>query len=216
MSAPEHEDPPSDDRPMTGREFIRSLALADVFTLCNAGCGVLIVILCSAYAGDHQRSTMQLAFGLFPVALICDLLDGWVARKRRSSIYGAELDSLADVISFGVAPTAVGFALGLDAPIDVLVLVGFVLCGVARLARFNVTAEALTDDRGKVSHFEGTPIPTSVLIVLVIAVAFHLGLVHDKLLGGSVALGPVTLHPIVRLFLASGAAMVSSIRIPKP
>ena len=50
-----------------------------------------------------------------PLALICDVLDGYVARanKGRQSVLGADLDSLADVISFGVAPAVLGFTLGL-------------------------------------------------------------------------------------------------------
>ena len=52
------------------------------------------------------------------------------------------------------------------APWDVLILLYFVACGVSRLARYNVTAEELSDGGGKVKYFEGTPIPTSVLLVL--------------------------------------------------
>ena len=79
---------------------------------------------------------------------------------------GADLDSLADVISFGVAPAVLGFTLGLRGGWDMLCLTYFVVCGVSRLARFNVTAAALADaDTGKVKYFEGTPIPTSIVIV---------------------------------------------------
>ena len=112
---------------------------------------------------------------LLPLALVCDVLDGYVARLNRSrqSVLGADLDSLADVISFGVAPAVLGFTLGLRGGWDMLILTYFVVCGVSRLARFNVTAAALSDaTTGKVKYFEGTPIPTSILMVVLLGVAF--------------------------------------------
>ena len=121
--------------------------------------------------GDHRR--LWIAMLLLPVALVCDVLDGYVARlnRTRPSLLGADLDSLADVISFGVAPAVLGFTLGLRGGWDMLCLTYFVVCGVSRLARFNVTSSMLTDgDTGKVKYFEGTPIPTSILIVGLLAV----------------------------------------------
>ena len=89
---------------------------------------------------------------------------------------GADLDSLADVISFGVAPAVLGFTLGLRGGWDMVILTYFVVCGVSRLARFNVTAAALADaNTGKVKYFEGTPIPTSILIVALLGVALRSG-----------------------------------------
>ena len=85
---------------------------------------------------------------------------------------GADLDSLADIVSFWVAPAVLGFTLGLRGGWDMLVLTVFVVCGISRLARFNVTAEALSDSSGKVKYFEGTPIPTSILIVMLLGAAF--------------------------------------------
>ena len=89
------------------------------------------------------------------------------------SALGRELDSLADVISFGVAPAALAYAAGLDGGWDAAALIYFVCCGVSRLARFNVTAEALAagSSSGKVAYFEGTPIPTSVVLTAVLAFA---------------------------------------------
>ena len=63
--------------------------------------------------------------------------------KKRQSVLGADLDSLADVISFGVAPAVLGFTLGLRGGWDMVILTYFVVCGVSRLARFNVTSSAL-------------------------------------------------------------------------
>ncbi len=98
------------------------------------------------------------------------------------------------------------------------ILTYFVVCGVSRLARFNATAAELTDaDTGKVRYFEGTPIPTSVVIVLVLGLAQYLGHIDDRLWFGVYQVGPALLHPLALMFAASGSAMISAtLRIPKP
>ena len=147
-------------------------------------------------------------------------LDGIVARtlKRRQSVLGGDLDSLADVISFGVAPAVVGYTLGLRGGWDVLCLTYLVVCGVSRLARFNVTAAALADSTtGKVKYFEGTPIPTTIAIVGMWAVAFALAISASVWWFGVVHIGPWMLHPLALLYAASGSAMISAtLRVPKP
>lgn len=130
---------------------------------------------------------------------------------------GGDLDSLADVISFGVAPAALGFTLGLRGGWDVLCLTYFVACGVSRLARFNVTAVSLADNMGKVKYFEGTPIPTSLAIVALLAVAFAFGRIDSALWFGAWQIGPAVLHPLALVYVASGSAMISAtLRIRKP
>jgi CDP-diacylglycerol---serine O-phosphatidyltransferase len=167
-----------------------------------------------------ERRFLWSAFVLLPAALACDVLDGYVARlnRARQSRLGADLDSLADVISFGVAPAILGFTLGLRGGWDMLLLTYFVVCGVSRLARFNVTAEALADaDTGKVKYFEGTPIPTSIVLVIVLGIAFYFDRVGDDLWFGSMRLGAGTLHPLSLMYAVSGSAMISAtLRIPKP
>ena len=149
-----------------------------------------------------------------------DVLDGYVARlnRKRQSILGADLDSLADVISFGVAPAVLGFTLGLRGGWDMAILTYFVVCGVSRLARFNVTAEALADaTTGKVKYFEGTPIPTSIVIVAILCVAMMLGRIDERLWFGAYQVGPALLHPLSLIYAASGSAMISAtLRVPKP
>jgi CDP-diacylglycerol--serine O-phosphatidyltransferase len=111
-----------------------------------------------------------------------------------------------------------GYTIGLRGGWDMLVLSYFVVCGVSRLARFNVTAAVLADaSTGKVKYFEGTPIPTSIVIVALLAVAAYLGRTHEDIWLGAVRLGPATLHPLVLVYAASGSAMISAtLRIPKP
>jgi CDP-diacylglycerol--serine O-phosphatidyltransferase len=98
-----------------------------------------------------------------------------------------------------------------------LILAYFVVCGISRLARFNVTAAALSDkSTGKVKYFEGTPIPSSVLIVVLLGVAFSRQAIESDLWFGSLQLGPATLHPLTLLYAISGTAMIGTFRIPKP
>ncbi len=145
--------------------MLRSFAAADWRTLANGFCGAGSILAAMQYVATSERGFLWAALGLLPLALFFDFMDGRVARwRRRSSLLGADLDSLADVISFGMAPAALGFAVGLRASLDVAVLLYFVACGISRLARFNATAEQLADDSGKVAYFEGTPIPSSVLL----------------------------------------------------
>ncbi len=197
--------------------MLREFHLADFFTLANAACGVAGVFCAMRYLGDHAASTFYIAAALAPAAFFFDVIDGRVARWRQThSAFGRELDSLADVISFGVAPAALGFAAGLHGGWDWFALIYFVCCGVGRLARFNVTAEKLSEGTGKVAYFEGTPIPTSVVLTGVLAFAAWQGRLGESLYGGVWTIGPWDLHPLALLFVLSGTLMISkTLRIPK-
>jgi CDP-diacylglycerol--serine O-phosphatidyltransferase len=198
--------------------MFRSYTQADLFTLANGACGTIAIFLCLNYIAEGRNRLLWFAFLLLLVALACDVMDGyWSRRSRRQSVLGADLDSLADVVSFGVAPAVLGFTLGLRGAWDIAILCYFVICGISRLARFNVTAAALTGASGKVRYFEGAPIPTSILIVALLAVAFYLNATDGALWLGAYRLGPATLHPLTLIYAASGSAMISAtIRIPKP
>ena len=197
--------------------MLRGFHLADFFTLGNAACGVGAVFFAMLYMASALPFHFYAAAALAPAAFIFDVLDGRIARARHEhSPLGRELDSLSDVISFGMAPAALGFAAGLQGGWDVAGLVYFVCCGVSRLARYNVTAESLSGDSGKVKYFEGTPIPTSVLITGILALAAAFGRVGDNLVGGAWTIGPWELHPLVLLFVLSGSLMISkTLHIPK-
>jgi CDP-diacylglycerol--serine O-phosphatidyltransferase len=202
--------------PSAGRHLsmLRSYTPADLLTIGNAACGTIAIFLCLDYLAGHDARFLWAAFVLLPLAL---LFDARLHRSRQSAL-GADLDSLADVISFGVAPAVLGFTLGMRGGWDMLVLTYFVVCGVSRLARFNVTAASLADrETGKVKYFEGTPIPTSIVIVAVLGLAFRLGRVDEQLWLGAVRIGPAVLHPLTLLYGISGSAMISAtLRIPKP
>ena len=197
--------------------MIRQLHLADFFTLANAACGMASVFLAMLYMGD-QRSDYVLAAAVMQfAALIFDVLDGRIARWRHQhSALGRELDSLSYVISFGVGPATLAFAVGLQGGWDLVALTYFVCCGVSRLARYNVTAETLSVGTNKVRYFEGTPIPTSVLLSVVLAWCAWQERVGEDLYWGVWTLGPWNLHPMALLFVLSGTLMISkTLRIPK-
>jgi len=197
--------------------MIREFHLADFLTLANAACGVAAVFCAMKYIETHDLAYFFVAAAFAPAAFVFDVLDGRVARSRQTnSALGRELDSLADVISFGVAPAALAFAGGLRGGWDAAALVYFVCCGVGRLARFNVTSEALSEGTGKVPYFEGTPIPTSVVLTAMLAYAAWKGRLGENIYGGSWMVGPWEMHPLVLLFVLSGSLMISkTLRIPK-
>ena len=197
--------------------MLRDLQLADAFTLGNAACGMAAVFFAMFYVAEQDLRHFYIAAAMAPAAFVFDVLDGRIARWRHAhSAMGRELDSLADIISFGVAPAALAFAAGLRGGWDLAALIYFVCCGVARLARFNVTAETLSAGGDKVKYFEGTPIPTSVVLTGVLAVCAANGRLGDAIYGGVLAIGPGMLHPLALLFVLSGSAMISkTLRIPK-
>lgn len=208
-------EPPASLRPKRF-SLIRSFVLADVLTLGNGFCGSGSVLAAMQYLITAESRWLVTSMVLLPIALVFDFADGRVARWRhRSSALGADLDSLADVISFGLAPAALGFAAGLRGAFDVAILLYFVGCGISRLARFNATADALSDESGKVKYFEGTPIPTSVLIVVLIGVLHFQGLLGRNIWLGTWNLGGLVIHPLAIIYAISGSAMISTIRVPK-
>src|SRR5688572_26208162 len=196
--------------------MIREFHFADWFTLANAVCGTGAVLTSMTYLQTGDVGRLYVASAAILAALIFDVLDGRIARWRQtSSALGRELDSLADVISFGVAPAVLAYACGMQGFLDRAVLAYFVACGVSRLARYNVTAEALSGGTGKVSHFEGTPIPTSIVLVGMLALAAWMGAIGERLWLGEIELAGFRLHWLVLLYAVSGSLMISRIRIPK-
>jgi CDP-diacylglycerol--serine O-phosphatidyltransferase len=200
--------------PKAGKHFsmIRNFHLADFFTIANGFCGVAAIFQAMWFLSRGERWRLDVAAALVLLALIFDVLDGRIARGRHyASPMGRELDSLADVISFGVAPAGIAFAAGLRSTLDQICLMYFVGCGLSRLARYNVTAETLATETGKVRYFEGTPIPTSIIPLGLLLLAFH----RQSLL--PIKVGGLELHLVSLLFLLSGSLMISkTLKVPKP
>jgi CDP-diacylglycerol--serine O-phosphatidyltransferase len=199
--------------------MIREFQMADWFTLANAACGTGALFAMLSYLGrGAQQDVRHIYYAAFlvAIALVFDFLDGRIARwRQKASLLGQELDSLSDVISFGVAPAIIAYGCGMQGLYDRIILAYFVCCGVSRLARYNVTASSLADDSGKVKYFEGTPIPTSLLLVLILAFAASQGAVGANLWFGEMRIAGYVFHPLVLLYAVSGSLMISRIHIPK-
>ncbi len=196
--------------------MIREFHLADWFTLANAACGTGALFSILTYLQTFNVKHIYFACGLVFGSLVFDVLDGRIARwRQKNSVMGRELDSLADIISFGVAPAVIAYGCGMQGLYDRIVLTCFVACGVSRLARYNVTADELSEGGNKVPYFEGTPIPTSLLLVLIMFWGASQGALRDTLWFGKLIFAGFTLHPLVLLFAVSGSLMVSRIRFPK-
>jgi CDP-diacylglycerol--serine O-phosphatidyltransferase len=197
--------------------MLRNYQPADLITLANGAAGMAAVFATMSYliSPDHWR--IYLALSLLPIALVFDIADGKVARRQHEqSLFGQELDSLADIVSFGVAPAVLAYGFGMSGAVDVIILIYFVACGISRLARYNVTAGQLADAAGKVKYFEGTPIPSSLILVGLLALCYFFGRTGDNLPLGVIEIANLNWHPFSMLFFVSGCAMISkTLRIPK-
>ena len=173
------------------------------FTLMNLLCGFLALT-------QVLESAFGMACWLIVLAGFFDLLDGVMARLTDTdSPFGVQLDSLSDVVSFGVAPSFLiyGYVLNAFNPLGMIVAALPALCGAVRLARYNVT----TDDADKES-FEGLPIPGQAVAIVALVLA-----AENSTWGGVLALD--SLRVILPVVIVLSGLMVSSIRfdtIPMP
>ncbi|KAI0337091.1 CDP-diacylglycerol--serine O-phosphatidyltransferase [Trametopsis cervina] len=205
--------------------LVRNFRLADLVTIMNGVCGSFSVFMSAKYLISNDVDYLWSAL-IFPVAgLMFDFMDGKIARWRKeSSMLGQELDSLADLISFGVAPALLAFAVGLRTWLDTVALTGFICSGLARLARFNATVALVPKDTaGKAKYFEGLPIPSSLALVAVLMFWTKQGWIEGQagIPGGTITLwgkagGDGDLHVVAIVFALWAAAMVSkTLRVPK-
>ncbi|KAG1875026.1 uncharacterized protein F5147DRAFT_605591 [Suillus discolor] len=205
--------------------LVRNFRLADLVTIMNGVCGSFSIFSSAQYLLTNDDDYLLWALGLPLAGLMFDFMDGKVARWRKSSsMLGQELDSLADLVSFGVAPAVVAFAVGLRTYLDTVCLTGFICCGLARLARFNATVALIPKDAaGKSRYFEGLPIPSSLGLVAILSYWVRRGWVEGKqgIPGGLITLwgtpgGRGDIHPVSVVFGLWAAAMVSkTLRVPK-
>ncbi len=155
-------DPESDDDRSAGRQVVRQrrirrgiYLLPSTFTLANMFCGYACVVY--ATRGDYETAAPFIGF-----AIILDMLDGRIARLTRTATpFGVEFDSLADVISFGIAPAILTFLWGMS-PLGRLGWAAsflFVTGAAMRLARFNIQGAA--DKR----YFAGMPTPAAAAVL---------------------------------------------------
>jgi len=188
-----------------GRINLRRMlfALPSIITLSSVFCGFDAIRVASSAQepGDFYRAAILIIF-----AAVFDTLDGRVARMTRTqSAIGLQLDSLADVISFGVAPAVLMYHWSLK-QLDTLGLVVaflYVAAGAIRLARFNVLAMNSTGDSERSGkYFLGLPIPAAAGVIVALVFASQSGRFQ---LASHV-------WPMVAVTLCLGALMVSNLR----
>lgn len=144
-----------------GRRRIPRAAVPSFFTLMNLFCGFLAIVQVADGRFDY-------ASWLIVLAAFFDMLDGMMARLTNGqSLFGVELDSLADIVSFGVAPSFMIYTFGLSEHGIPGVIVSSLpaICGAVRLARFNIEFEG-----EKKSWFSGLPIPVAAMVIVAIIV----------------------------------------------
>ncbi|WP_418790031.1 CDP-diacylglycerol--serine O-phosphatidyltransferase [Phosphitispora sp. TUW77] len=165
-------------------KFIPSL-----FTLSNLLLGITSLIF-------TMENEYIISASMILLAMILDAMDGRVARRlNATSTFGKELDSLADLVSFGVAPAILVYALKLKpfGIVGLIVCVAFALCGAIRLARFNVLNIS--------GHFIGVPITAAGSLVALIVLVGHRVFI------------PPMVFPVLMIILSY--LMVSKIKVPK-
>ncbi|HEV3485955.1 MAG TPA: CDP-diacylglycerol--serine O-phosphatidyltransferase [Vicinamibacterales bacterium] len=180
-----------DDRP---QRFKRGVyLLPSMFTVANLFCGYA----CIVYSTQGDYDTAALLIG---VAMVLDTLDGFVARLTKSSTaFGVELDSLADVISFGLAPAILAFTWGLWPLRRLGWAAGFiyVTATAMRLARFNIQTATATDKR----YFVGMPSPAAAAVIASTVYLYPFGLQERE-----------AALPALAMVLVPAFLMVSTIR----
>lgn len=153
--------------------------LPNLFTLAGMFCGFYAIAVCAGFdsEGVGSDALYKASLAIF-IGLFFDTLDGRIARMTKTQTeLGMQLDSLADVISFGVAPAFVVYRWGLEGfgRLGMFIAFLFVGCGALRLARFNVIEmRAKHDDPGKKSKYMlGLPIPVAATVIISTVMAFH-------------------------------------------
>ena len=176
--------------------------LPNLFTVSSIFLGFYALVLCAGDATPEQL--YQAALAIF-FAQFFDAFDGRVARMTKTqSDFGVQLDSLADVISFGAAPALLVYKWAL-APlgfIGLFVSFSFAACGALRLARFNVLAQR--GDKGSSRFFVGLPIPLAAGTIVALVIA------HYREFGSTTE--PATRVPIALVVVLLSFLMVSTIR----
>jgi CDP-diacylglycerol---serine O-phosphatidyltransferase len=227
---PSPEDIAGREDPYNVTQASRIYFLPNLMTAGNLFCGFMAIVSCIQarlaetaaptyeYLGrnnaEHYRFAVWLIFG----AAAFDALDGRLARMGgRESLFGAEFDSLADVVSFGMAPALLMFYLILSPTQGILWFreigwfIGFVylLCAAMRLARFNVITNPLLRPGKKDSSkdFVGLPVPAAAATVASLVLLLLYMAEHDKTLRGWAFTMPF-------LMLLVAMLMVSTIRYP--
>ena len=141
--------------------FIGYYSIANCVTLFGL---LSSVTACFLAANGNFKFAVYMLF----LACMCDIMDGTIARKVKNRsledrFFGIQLDSICDVVSFGVTPCFMAFSFGFDGFLDVLIYGFFIVCGAVRLAYFNTMANQKPGK--KLKYFRGVPIPFSTFVI---------------------------------------------------
>ena len=153
-------------------------------------------------------------------ALVCDTLDGIVARKKKNRtkdemLFGIQIDSLCDLVSFGACPAVMLYMLGMNSPLDMLLLGAYCLCCVIRLGYFNVLAQQA--ELGTKGDYHGLPVVCLDVMVPAVYLLFRLApqgwalwvlRFAAALFGFLYILDFKVKKPVLWKFIAMGAAVV--------
>ncbi len=190
--------------------FIGYYNLANAVTLLGlisavASCFVAIDARC---ATEFDKNRIILAVALFLASGLCDMFDGRIARgygsrTRKEKLFGIQIDSLCDMVSFGIAPVIIAYCAGFDKFYHLIAFVIYSVCGAIRLAYFNTQAVEETKDLN-MKCFTGVPIPVCCLTVPPMMLLF-------KLFGTNLAVSIV----FAVMYLLTGIAFIINVKIKK-
>lgn len=181
--------------------FIGVYNLANFVTLTGLATSVIACTLA-------VRGNFELAVCMFLISGVCDMCDGRIARgacgrTRREKVFGIQIDTVCDMVSFGVTPAIIAYCLGFDKWYDVAVYIVYVLCAAIRLAYFNMQALEETEDLN-MKAFTGVPVPFSCLVMPLI-------LILCKLITNAVVINVLA----DLIMLAVGIAFIINVKIKK-
>lgn len=194
--------------------------LPTVFTLANGVCGLFAIMLLTAHHTTVAQTELTFYAGLLIfLGMVFDVLDGQIARMtKQTSHFGKELDSLSDIITFGVAPVFIMLTYNQVFQTRLLVCMGvlYMVSAMLRLARFNVQK----DEHKATSHFQGLPTPMAAGVLASFAIAMPTleEIAHSTMSDASQQLGQqligITMVVVPLLTGMLGYLMVSRIRYP--
>ena len=181
-----------------GRIFLGQLDPATCLTLTSITLSILAVVFTA-------RGSLAAGVICFMYAGLCDLFDGFIARRSTRTMeqqaFGLQIDSIADMAAFGVVPAFIALHLGLNSPAEVAALIFYVCCAAMRLAFFNVHG---TKADGKKRFYIGVPVTYSALVLPI-------------LLLFATTPGELPLPGLVQAyFWVLGTLFVLRIQVPKP
>lgn len=194
--------------PNGGEERVKIYFLPNLMTAGNLACGFFALTWIFKYAGGSDFEPIRTAIHLILAAFAFDFLDGRLARwSRRQSQFGREFDSLADIVSFGVAPAFLVYQIVLSQfrRSGWIIAAIYVICGGIRLARFNILSSRPGAKQER--EFIGFPIPSAAALVVSVTLFMMWLAGHDR------ALGPWR-WVLPGLILLLSALMVSNVRYP--